>query len=1007
MNVKSSIVTHVLKISFFIMLIVAWLYFIIGQLLMPSDIPQENDSCSVFIASWEQIFDDGSRLPVDVPGRCSAQRDERIVITTTIPSDATYNTCLCFRSNKQDMEIYVDGQLRQQYSTDDTRVFGKMTVSMYVILELEPNDAGKTLTLVTQSDSSYSGIFNTVYYGTKTGIFRYIIRNNSLELGVALLMGIFGIICILCSIALQYYYKRKVSLRYLALAVVQAAMWLIANSELRQFIFPNVSVLNDMAFLMILAIPAPIVLYMNEIQGKRYQKYYNIVLSVNIVVFVACVALHLLNIRELADNFMYMALDCFISVIVIGITIVFDIRSGAIRKYGLIAIGISGACLAGILQIILYLNRTIPFSGVLISIGLIFLLIVAASNTIAEVIRSEQEKRQAISAGEAKTKFLASMSHEIRTPINAVIGLNEMILRESKEDGIREYALKIQNASRSLVEDINDVLDLSKIESGKMNIIPQDYQLADLVSSMVDMITLRAQNKGLELKVSLDEKLPSMLYGDDVRLRQIITNLLTNAVKYTPEGVVELVVGGTVKGSVLTMHVEVRDTGIGIKEEDISRLFADYERIEENRNRNIEGTGLGIGITQKLLSMMGSELKVKSKYGKGSVFSFDLKQEIKNTEPVGDISEKMSKQIIEYSYTPTFVAPKAKILVVDDIEVNRYVIKNLLKETKIQVADADSGEKCLKMIQSEHFDLIFLDHMMPRMDGIETLKRMKALKDSKCIGMPVIALTSNALAGSKEFYIEVGFDDYLSKPIKQDKLEKLLYEKLPKELLEEYIAESKSDAVRQEPEELPQIEGIDWQYAMVHFKDEKLMLATLENVYYSLESQADRLDELSESKSLEDYRILVHSVKGVTAMSGMTAISGVAAALEQCAADKDEEKICTLNSWLTEQMRKMKIRLDVLFVKDTNKKVIEDYNVMLALLEMIRMDAFDMDIDGLDEKTAQLMEYEYPAEILDIISQLKINVTELNEDGINQSVDSLEAYFRKGGAHETESTFDR
>lgn len=1007
MNRKSSILTKVLKISFFIMLAVAWLYFVLGQLLLPSDVPEDNDSCSVFKASWERILDDGSRVPAEVPGRCDAQKDERVVIATTVPSDVKDDMYLCFRSNKQDMEIYVDGELRQQYSTDDTRVFGKMTVSMYVFLELEPEDAGKSLTLVTQSDSSYSGIFNTVYYGTKAGIWRYIIRKNSLEIGVAMLMGVLGIICILCGIALQYYYKKRISLRYLALGILQAAMWLVANSELRQLIFPNISILNDMAFLMILAIPVPIVFYMNEIQENRYRKYYNIVLSVNMVVFVVCVALHLLNIRELADNFIYMAANCFISIIAIGVTIACDMRSGAIRRYGLIAIGISGACLAAVLQIILYLNRTIQFSGVIISIGLSFLLIVAAANTIVEVIRGEQEKQQAISAGEAKTRFLASMSHEIRTPINAVMGLNEMILRESKEPGIREYALKIQNASRSLVEDINDVLDLSKIESGKMDIIPQDYQLADLVSAMVDMITLRAQNKGLELKISLDETLPSALYGDDVRLRQIMTNLLTNAVKYTPEGMVELVVGGTVNGNILTMHVEVRDTGIGIKEADISKLFADYERIEENRNHNIEGTGLGMSITQQLLSMMGSELKVESKYGEGSVFSFDLNQEIRNLAPVGDISEKMSRQGAEYSYAPTFVAPKAKILVVDDIEVNRYVIKNLLKETKIQVVDADSGEKCLEMIRSEHFDLIFLDHMMPRMDGIETLKRMKELKDSRCVGVPVIALTSNALAGSKEFYVEAGFDDYLSKPIKQDKLEKMLYERLPKELLEEYLADSESGAVRQAPEELPQIDGIDWRYAMIHFKNAELMLETLENVYYSLESQADRLDEFAESKLLENYRILVHSVKGVTAMTGMTAISGVAAALEKCAANGDEEKIQTLSPWLTAEMHKMKLRLDVLFVKDTHKKAIEDYNVMLALLEMIRMDAYDMDIDGLDEKTAQLMEYEYPAEILDIISQLKINVTELNAEGINQSLDSLEAYFRKEGAHERESTFGR
>lgn len=563
------------------------------------------------------------------------------------------------------------------------------------------------------------------------------------------------------------------------------------------------------------------------------------------------------------------------------------------------------------------------------------------------------------------------------------------------------------------MEDINDVLDLSKIESGKMNIIPKDYQLDDLVSSLVDMITLRAQNKGLKFSVNLDKSMPSVLYGDYVRIRQIITNLLTNAVKYTQSGRVELLISGTIYDDNLIMHVAVKDTGIGIKQEDIAKLFADYERIEENRNYGIEGTGLGMSITQQLLSMMGSELKVESEYGKGSVFSFDLVQGIRNYEPVGDISEKMSRQATEYSYTPAFVAPEARILVVDDIEVNRYVVRNLLKQTKIQVFDADCGAKCLQMIQEQHFDLIFLDHRMPQMDGVETLGRMKELENNQCKGVPIIALTSNALTGSKEFYVNAGFNDYLSKPIRQDKLEKMLYEKLPKELTHEYEPDSEDGEgdnhnFSVNEDELPQIEGIDWHYAMMHFSNEKLMMDTIENIYYTLDSQADRLDDMEKNKLYNDYRILVHSVKGVTAMAGMMAISGVAAALEKCA-DKCaesqmnsdvEERLHSMNSWLTQEMHNMKHRLDEIFAKKVTGKAIEDNNIMLALLEMIRIDAMDMDIDGLDEKTAQLMEYEYPEEIYDTILKLKTGVSELNQDAINQSIDILEEYFRRGDANE-------
>lgn len=1007
MEDKSGKITKGLKVIFFIMLTVSWMYFILGEILLPTDIPKDDDCASIFNADWEQIRSDGSRVPVNVPGRCDAEKNEKVIITTTLPEDIPENMNLCFRSNKQNMQIYVDDELRQQYATDDVRVFGKVTVSMYVFMNVEPEDAGKQLTVVTQTNSSYTGIFNNIYYGTKTGIWEYIIRKNSVELLVAAVMGLLGIVCIICSIALQFYYKKKVSLRYLALGVIVASMWLFANSELRQLIFPNISILNDMAFLMILSLAAPFILYLNEVQNKRYQKYYNAVLIINLTIYIACVVLHLLNIRELADNFIYMAVGSFLSIAVMGAAIFNDIRTGAIKQYKLIAFGVSIACIAAVLQIILYLQRTIQFTGVIISAGLCIMLAVSAANTIAEVVRGEREKQRAISAGEAKTRFLASMSHEIRTPINAVMGLNEMILRESTEPSIREYAIKIQNASRSLLEDINDVLDLSKIESKKMNIIPKDYQLDDLVSSLADMIILRAQNKGLEFKVNLDKSLPSVLYGDFVRIRQIITNLLTNAVKYTLEGSVELSIGGTVNDGFLIMHVSVKDTGIGIKEEDIAKLFQDYERIEENRNHEIEGTGLGMSITQQLLSMMGSELKVESEYGAGSEFSFDLKQEIKDYNPVGDISEKMGKQATEYSYVPAFIAPKARILVVDDIEVNRYVVKNLLKQTQIQVVDVDSGAKCLEIIQSEHFDIIFLDHRMPRMDGVETLRRMKELSDNKCIGVPVIALTSNALTGSKEFYINAGFNDYLAKPINQGKLEKMLLEKLPQELLEEYKSDNEDNTVTKirtdddiNVNELPQIAGIDWQFAMVHFNEEKLMMQTLENIYYGLESQADRLDELEQNELFEDYRILVHGIKGITAMVGMTAISGVAAVLEKLAGNSETEKVHVMNSWLTEEMRSMKKRLDDIFAKEIKGKEIEDSNIILALMEIIRIDALDMEIDGLDEKTSQLMEYEFPPEISDVIAQLKVNVTELNQDGIIQSLDTLEEYFRKGSAYE-------
>lgn len=401
----------------------------------------------------------------------------------------------------------------------------------------------------------------------------------------------------------------------------------------------------------------------------------------------------------------------------------------------------------------------------------------------------EREKQIADAANRAKSEFLANMSHEIRTPINAVLGMDEMILRESKESNIREYATDIQTAGRTLLNIINDILDLNKIESGKMEIVPVEYDVSGMIYDISNMIKLRAEDKNLSFRVSVSPDIPTKLYGDDVRIRQVLMNLLTNAVKYTPSG--EVCFRVNLKqivedrgGTDAIIHFEVEDTGIGIKPEDMNKLFAEFERIEVERNRNIEGTGLGMSITMRLLSLMDSELKVESEYGKGSVFSFDLRQKIVEENSNGDYETKTgSSGSKQHTYSESFIAPDAHMLVVDDNKVNRKVITLLLKKTQIGITEADSGYKAIELAASQNFDVIFMDHMMPGMDGVEAMNSIKAMKDGPCANTPIIVLTANAVEGSKEKYLEDGFDGYLSKPIEPGKLFDIIKEILPKELL--------------------------------------------------------------------------------------------------------------------------------------------------------------------------------------------------------------------------------
>lgn len=375
----------------------------------------------------------------------------------------------------------------------------------------------------------------------------------------------------------------------------------------------------------------------------------------------------------------------------------------------------------------------------------------------------EEQNKRLQKADKAKTKYFSSMSHEIRTPINAILGMNEVILREAKEENIRAYARDIKSASKYLLSIVNDILDYSKIEAGKMEIVPVEYSTAEMIHSICNLVSIRLEQKDLEFHVKVAEDVPSKLYGDEIRISQIIVNLLTNSVKYTERGSVTFSVETTMKDHSFALRVVVQDTGIGIRKEDQEKLFADYQRLDTERNRRIEGTGLGMSIVVGLLKQMDSQLEVESTYGEGSTFSFVLPQKIVDQTPM-----KLQEDVVavEKNELPTEIVDvsERKILIVDDNLMNLRVAKALLRPYQLEVEVANSGKQCLEKIESNQYDMIFLDHMMPEMDGVQTLQEIQKIEGGNR-SIPVIALTANASPGARDEYRSFGFTDYLEKPL--------------------------------------------------------------------------------------------------------------------------------------------------------------------------------------------------------------------------------------------------
>lgn len=832
------------------------------------------------------LTEDGT--PVTIPGRLEAEGTE-VRIQNTVPDNVDSRTTILIEGRHQAITVQIDGTVVGKLDNSATRKFGLHTPSGYILIPLNETDAGKVIEIIYSApEPEVAGQLNEVRIGSDIGLLSWMLKLYGSDVIFAVLLLYTGLVIALFGLAVRFVIKENpnMNITYLGMTAVCAAIWMLGESGLKQFYYGDLATGEIILWEALFLTPIPLLFYVNRLQERRYSNLYVTGAAIALITNIGMIIMEFTNTYDFFDMY---PVSWFI-ILGIGLLIVYTIIRDwikGIHQWKLL-IGILLLMICVGLQMWGFVN---PESGNssrnYVSIGLILFMVIMAISAISSMLKQKQEQVLAIKSSETKTDFLANMSHEIRTPINAMLGFDEMILREETDERILEYATNIKKAGANLLSLINDILDFSKVEAGKMEIVEEEYKTSSMLTDVINMTYIKAQEKGLSFEIYVGKDIPRTLYGDEIRVKQILTNVLNNAVKYTEAGSVTLSVNydklGENKGR---LRISVADTGMGIEQENISKITESFQRFDLEHNRSIEGTGLGMSIVASLLNTMGGKLQIYSTYGKGSDFRILIPQEFRDETPIGNYQNDYRNDLKNQApYRELFTAPQARVLFVDDNVMNLSVAKGLLKKTKIQVDTADSGVTCLELTRENKYDLIFMDHLMPEMDGVETLRRLRREAGNPNQFTVVIALTANAIKGSRDFYIETGFHEYLTKPIEGEKLEEVLLQLLPNEYI--IPAEEEQERLGNQQESAAVMGGMSTTETSVSTEDCMQELVTLldeahikvEDGYYfagksmgqfhwmimlfaeSFREKYQKLAELYDEKNQEMYTIEVHALK--------------------------------------------------------------------------------------------------------------------------------------------------
>ncbi|MBR4344901.1 MAG: response regulator [Lachnospiraceae bacterium] len=860
----------------------------------------ENEPIS-FIENWIVTDSKGNQFTTGRNFVSDEEIHEEFTIVSTLAQDIADNEYLFFLT-RTDIAVYINGELRKDFIEDrDVNIPGGLVTKFYMTVPLKESDAGAEVKMVRPLALKDEELVPETFIGTRSAAFSYMLHNGGLSFFLAAIVLIFSIVVIIVSVVLKLWYKIKINMLYGALGILITASWLITDSFVCPFVFRVYYVHGLLNYMFGLMIPFALALYLNAIQGERYKKSVSALLilaSFNAVVwpflhFTGIVPFY--NIRSFANGIL-----AIITVLALYVVIK-DAIKGNVSEYRYTFLGFLGFLICCTIELVIVLtikttNATLPMV-----IGLGVLLTFIVMQQVKDLRKINQEKQHAIDISEAKTRFLASMSHEIRTPINAILGMNEMILRENKDKVIGEYSRSIKTSGKMLLMLVNDVLDFSKIEAGKLEINENRFRMSDMLHDVISLVKERADEKSLEIKTEINGEIPNELISDEFRIRQILVNLINNAVKYTEKGTVTLKLGGSYTDDGYELGIYVKDTGKGIRKEDQKNLFDAFSRADAKANVNIEGTGLGLAIVKSIVDSMNGTLGLESEYGSGSEFWVKI--------PVKYLGKALlKKDFMEESshYEATiencsFTAPAAKILAVDDNQSNLTIVKLFLKRTGIKPDLCSNGKRAIELCREKKYDIIFLDHMMPQPDGIETFHIIRSDEKSLNKDTKTVILTANALAGSRQMYINEGFDDYLTKPLDSAMLEQTVLNMLPKEKVEllsplaDRRSEEKDEVIEFNPGEMPSvkerltaIKGLDYETALGYCGgDEEMLEEIITDVAADGPKRVARMKKNLEEKDIKAYRIEAHTVKSTVATIGMKELSERAKKHEYAARDND------------------------------------------------------------------------------------------------------------------------